>query len=136
MAATGERPRPRPTVASAPYWEGCRQGELRLQRCADCRRLQFPPRRFCSGCLGDDLAFERASGQGRVRSYSVVRHPLDDAFAAEAPYAVALIALDEGPTMMAGLRGCAIEDVRIGMRVAVEFERRSDEIHVPYFHPA
>ena len=97
--------------------------------------MQFPPRRFCSGCLGVSLTWEPASGRGKVRSYSVVRHPISPAFASDVPYVVALIELDEGPTMMAGVRGCAIDDVSIGLPVAVEFEERSEAIHLPYFHP-
>jgi hypothetical protein len=130
------KPVPRPTAESAGYWEGCRQGELRLQRCGACATVQFPPRRFCSACLGDGLEWIRAAGCGVVSSFTIVRHPPSPAFAADVPYAVALIALDEGPTMMAGLRGCDPEAVCVGMRVEVEFEARSDDIYLPYFHPA
>ena len=73
---------------------------------------------------------------GVVSSFAIVRHPPSPAFAADVPYAVALIALDEGPTMVAGLRGCAPEAVSVGLRVEVEFEARSDDIHLPYFHPS
>ena len=71
-----------------------------------------------------------------MRSYSVVRHPISPAFAKEVPFPVALVQLEEGPTMMAGLRGCAIEELAIGLAVEVEFEERSATVHVPYFHLA
>jgi uncharacterized protein len=130
------KPVPRVTPESAGYWEGCRHGELRLQRCGACANVQFPPRRFCAACLSDRLDWVRASGCGVVTSFSIVRHPPSPAFAADVPYAVALIRLDEGPTMMAGLRGCDPEVVAVGMRVEVEFEVRSDDIHLPHFHPS
>jgi len=129
------KPVPRPTEETRDYWEGCRRGELRLQRCSECRRVQFPPRRFCSSCLCARLESFAALGRGVIRSYSVVRHPLSPAFAGDVPYLVALIQLAEGPTMMAGLRGCTPDTVAVGMAVEVEFEARS-ETHVPYFHPA
>lgn len=129
------KPVPQATAETEAYWEGCRGGELRLQCCSDCGHVQFPPRRFCSRCLAALPPFERASGRGRVRSFSVVRHPISSAFADEVPFVVALIELAEGPTMMAGIRGCAIEEVAIGMPVEVEFEERSEAIHLPYFHP-
>ncbi len=135
MSAASGKPAPRPTVETQPYWDGCRSGELRLQRCAACEHVQFPPRRFCASCLTADLRWESASGRGRIRTFSVVRHPISLAFAAEVPYVVALVELDEGPTIMAGIRGCQIEDVEIGLAVEVEFEQRSDEIYLPYFHP-
>ena len=34
-------PVPRPTVESAPYWDGCRAGELRYRRCAACATVVF-----------------------------------------------------------------------------------------------
>lgn len=129
------KPIPCPTPETEVYWEGCRQGELRLQRCGSCAQVQFPPRRFCSICLADDPAWEPASGRGRIVSFTTVRHPASPAFADDLPYVVALIELEEGPTLMAGIRGCEPDDVAIGMPVEVEFEERSAEIHVPYFHP-
>ncbi len=135
MSDVPARPVPQPTPETEGYWEGCRAGELRLQRCGDCDHVQFPPQRFCSTCLGAALRWERASGRGRVRSYSVVRHPISPAFAEDVPYVVALVELEEGPTMMSGLRGCTIEQVEVGLPVEVEFEERSDTVHVPYFHP-
>jgi len=136
MAPESAKPVPKPTPETEGFWEGCRQGELRVQRCPDCNHVQFPPRRYCSGCLSDRTAFERASGLGVVRSWTIVSIPVSPAFAADVPFAMALIGLDEGPTLLAGIRGCAPDAVHIGMRVEVEFEERSEEIHVPYFHPA
>jgi len=130
------KPLPAVTAETAPYWEGCRQGVLRLQRCTACQTLQFPPRRHCGHCLGDALAWERASGRGRIASWTVVRHPPSAAFAADVPYVVAIVTLDEGPAMMAGLRDCDVEAVRTGMRVEVVFEARSETISLPYFRPA
>ena len=35
-------PLPRPTVLSRPHWDGCREGVLRVQKCADCGSCVFP----------------------------------------------------------------------------------------------
>jgi len=48
------------------------------------------------------------------------------AYAARAPYVVALIDLDEGPRMMSNIVGSDALDVAIGDSVAVEFEERGD----------
>ncbi len=135
MSERFPKPAPVATPETEPYWEGCRKGELRLQRCAACERIQFPPRRYCAGCLSDDLAWERASGRGQVRSYTIVRVPMSPAFADEVPYAVALVELEEGPSLLSGIRGCDLEDLRIGLPVEVEFEARGDSARIPYFHP-
>ena len=40
------RPLPVPTPETKHFWEGTRAGELRLQRCDDCRHTYFPSRPF------------------------------------------------------------------------------------------
>jgi len=131
----GAKPVPVPTPETEPYWEGCRKGELRVQQCRACSRLQLPPRRYCAGCLSDDLAWQAACGRGVVRSYTVVGLPGSLAFAADLPYVVALVELDEGPTLLSGIRGCEPDAVQIGLPVEVEFEERSEGFCIPYFHP-
>ena len=42
-------PRHRPDDG-APFWEYAAQGELRVQACADCGELRFPPRPCCPHC--------------------------------------------------------------------------------------
>jgi uncharacterized OB-fold protein len=49
---------------------------------------------------------------------------------------VALVTLDEGPTMMTNIVGCAPDQVAIGMAVAVTFEEWTEEISIPKFRPA
>ena len=70
-----------------------------------------------------------------MRSWTVVTLPNSLAFLADVPYVMALVALAEGPTMLSGIRGCPPGDVYIGMSVEVEFEERSEQIRLPYFHP-
>jgi uncharacterized OB-fold protein len=124
---------PRPSAETLPYWEGCRAGELRLQRCAQCGAHQFYPRMLCSACGGTELGWVRASGRGSIRSYSVVRRPVSKAYAADTPYVVALIRLEEGPTMMSNVIGCDLASVVVGAAVEVVFESWSAEITVPKF---
>ena len=45
-----ERAIPKPTPETQHYWEGAKQGELRLQRCDACQHTYFPPRPFCPDC--------------------------------------------------------------------------------------
>jgi uncharacterized OB-fold protein len=130
-----EKPAPVTTPETEPFWEGCRRGELQLQSCRACKGVQFPPRRYCASCLSDDLVWDRASGRGTVRSYTIVSLPSSPAFADELPYVIALVDLQEGPTMLSGIRGCEVEAVHIGMSVEVEFEQRGERFRIPYFHP-
>ncbi len=122
---------PRETQLSAPYWEGAREGKLLLQRCDDCARFQFYPRNHCSHCGGEALTWTPASGEGTVRSCTVVRRGISKAY--EAPYVVALVALAEGVTMMSGIQTASPESVKIGAAVSVVFEPWGEDIQMPMF---
>ena len=126
---------PRSTAATAAFWEGCQDQRLLIQRCAQCDHLQFYPRSICSACMSEDLEWKQACGRGKVRTYTVIRHPVSKAYAGEVPYVLALIRLEEGPTMMSALTGCDPEKVESGMPVEVVFERWSEDITMPKFRP-
>ncbi len=111
--------------------DGCRLGELRLQHCSGCGCFQFYPRIMCATCSGRKLEWVVASGRGRVRSFTVVRRAISPAY--EAPYVVALIELEEGPTLMSHVVDCAPEEVRVDAPVRVAFERWSETVSLPVF---
>ena len=124
-----------PTAESEAFWQGCAEGRLLIQRCNACGHHQFYPRVLCTACSGADIAWHEASGSGRVKSFTIIRRAVTEAYAGDVPYIVALIELTEGPTLMSNVVGCEVEDVCIGMNVAVCFDRRTEEISVPVFAP-
>ncbi len=126
---------PRPTPETQVYWEGCRKHELLLQRCTQCSEFQFYPRIICTNCASEDLEWVKGSGLGQGLTFAIVRRAVSEAYAADVPYVVALIQLDEGPTMMSNIVQCDPETVKIGSLVQVVFEDWSEEISVPQFRP-
>ena len=126
---------PRTTAATAAFWEGCQNQRLLIQRCVQCGHLQFFPRSICTACMSEDLEWKQASGRGKVRTYTVIRHPVSRAYADEVPNVLALIRLEEGPTMMSALTDCDPESVESGMPVEVVFEQWSDDITIAKFRP-
>ena len=104
---------PRATPETAPYWEGCRDHKLLIQRCSACGHHQFYPRILCTACANRDVEWVAAAGRGKVVSFAVVRQAISDAYAAEVPYVIALIRLDEGPTLMSNLIECDPENITI-----------------------
>jgi uncharacterized OB-fold protein len=136
MAAEGGKPVPAATLETRPYWEGCRRHELRIQRCGACGHYQFYPRIYCAQCFGEQVEWVTAAGRGTVETFTIVRRPVSPAFAGEVPYVVALVRLDEGPSMMTNIVGCAPAQVATGMRVAVTFEDWNEEISIAKFRPA
>jgi hypothetical protein len=122
---------PRPTALSQPYWDGCREGVLRLQRCAGCSRFQFYPRCICSHCHSTRLDWQAVSGRGVLASYTVVQRGISAAY--PAPYVVALIDLAEGPRMMSSVIGAEPGQLRVGAAVEVSFVEWSPDIDMPVF---
>jgi uncharacterized OB-fold protein len=70
-----------------------------------------------------------ATGRGSVHSFTVV-HRAPPEFAAEAPYVVALIDLEEGPRMMSRLLDVEPAAVAVGMPVELNI---SGHPPLPYF---
>ncbi len=129
------RPLPKPTPETEHFWEGCKQGELRLQKCNDCGHVYFPPRPFCAACSSRSVSVFVASGRATLASYIINErhHP-----AWEAPHSIAIVELEEGPRMASNVVGCpqTPEALQVDMPLLVHFEPVSDEITLPLFAPA
>ncbi len=126
---------PPENAESAPFWEGCRAGELRLQYCPACQRYQFYPRILCTACGHRKPQWRAVSGAGKVTTFTIVRRAVSAAYEADVPYVVALVELAEGPVMMSNIVGCEAEAVFTGMPVRVVFAAFTDEVMVPQFQP-
>lgn len=135
MPQPTRRPDPTPSPTSAPFWAGTAEHRLRLQRCTWCGRAVFYPRARCPHCWRDALVWQEATGRGVVASYTVAHRPGHPAFAADAPYVIALVDLEEGPRMLSNVVGCPVTDVRVGMAVTVAWTPRGD-FTLPQFTPA
>jgi len=130
-----DKPLPRITAETRPYWDACAAGELRYQWCPVCLRAQFYPRVACVGCGGRELEWRRSKGRGVVYAVTVVHRAPSPAFKADIPYTIALVDLDEGFRMMGNVVGVEPSTVAIGDLVRLVFERRG-EVALPQFTPA
>ena len=133
-----EPPRPEPDELTQPFWDGCREHKLMIQRCQDCSTYIHYPRPVCSNCLSTNLAMEEVSGKGTLYSYTVVVQPFHPYYADKVPYLLGTIELDEQPKLMffTRLTGCTEDDVKIGMPMHVTFEEAADDLTFALFQPA
>jgi uncharacterized protein len=93
-------------VDTKPFWDGCGEGRLLLQRCAGCGAWRHPPSPIGPTCLTPDHEWIAASGCGTVYTFVVT-----------------------------DLTDVAPEDVAIGMKVEVTFEELDGTTKLPLFRP-
>jgi uncharacterized OB-fold protein len=127
---------PRIDEESKGFWEACQRHELYVQQCRACGARRYYPRAVCPTCLSSDTAWVLSSGRGTVYTYTVTYQNQAPGFRDELPYVLAYVELDEGVRLLTNIVGCAPEDVRIGMPVAVTFDDVTPEVTLPKFKPA
>jgi acetyl-CoA acetyltransferase len=76
------------------------------------------------------------SGRGTVAGFTVNSHPWLPGFDLEAPYVIAIVALEEDPRvrLTTNIVGGSPDDVHVGQEVAVRFEQH-DDVWLPIFEP-
>lgn len=126
------RPLPRLDNDNRAFWTGGAEGELRLTRCGDCSSFVHPPRPVCRNCLSENVAPETVAGTGIIDTFTVNYqkwHPK-----MEVPFVIARVAIDGAPGvyLTTNIVGCPVEEVDIGDRVRVTFERQ-DDVYLPLF---
>ena len=122
---------PDPVGADAEFYGHLARGELHLRRCTECRTWRHPPRLRCPTCGSAAAAWERASGLGRVFSWTVTHQPIDPAFTP--PYAVVVVELEEGPRLVGNLVGAEPSELALDRPVCVEVEPVSDRVALVQF---
>jgi uncharacterized protein len=129
------KPLPEPDDASRPFWDGAAAGRLMLMRCNSCQAWRLPSRMHCDRCLSTDARWEQASGRGTVRTFGIMHQRYHPGFAADLPYNITIVELEEGPRLPANVLGIGNADIRIGMNVVVAWERH-EGVTLPKFRPA
>lgn len=132
MSATQGIP-PAVTEETQPFWDAAREGRLLVERCGACGAESFPPRSICRACHSRDTAFVEIVSQGYIYSFTINHQRwLPDL---QVPFAIVLVEFKQHPGVrIAGrLRGCPLEDITIGMPVAVGFEPGPGGFHIPSF---
>lgn len=140
-------PRPLPVrdETSAPFWDAAARGVLQLARCSRCSQIVHPPDPICPFChhVDPDYAYEQVSGDGIIRSWTVVRQSFLPGFDDDVPFVLVDVEMNVAPVPEAGLAsdirmiGRLLDGVDvefdIGSPVTVVFERLADDVAVPAF---
>ena len=129
----GGRPRPSINQDVAFFWEGVAEGKLLIQRCLKCQALRHPPGPGCPKCSSLEWEAAQMSGHGEIYSFVRHHHPTIPPF--EAGHPVILVQLDEGPRLVSELVSHE-DDIKIGMRVEVQFDEVEAGLNLPRFRIA
>jgi len=119
---------------AAQFYAECAKGTLRFQRCDGCAAWRHLPRHVCSSCGSSEWTWMPSSGRGRVFSWTVTHQAPFPGLAT--PFVAAVIEMDEGVRLAAGLRGIDPSALRLDLPVAVEMISVSETAAVPFFRPA
>lgn len=115
------RPLPLVTPIAQPFFDAAREQRLLLQQCPR-HGFFFYPRSHCPHCLRTDWSWREARGSGTVHAFTIDRMGQDPGQRSRAPFAIALVDLDDGPRLIGNIVDCAFADLRVGMAVAVHFD--------------
>lgn len=116
-----------PDGLDAPYWQGLRDEQLLLQRCAACHRFQWGPEWICHRCLSFDVGYAAVEPHGVIYSYERAWHPVHPALKDQGPYVIVLVELPaaDGVRLVGNLLGDPRQSVEIGAEVRGVYEHHN-----------
>lgn len=139
--------RPKPLISDfedRAFWDYCRKGELRVQRCRHCGRHIWPMLPACPNDLSEDLDWVAVSTTGVISSWVVYHRVYHPEFATWVPYICANIELPEGVRMTGNVYGAdgafkaadivgaaPSTDALNGREVQLFFEDAGDDLRIP-----
>lgn len=131
-----DKPIPRATPTTQPFWDGLNEGQVRIQKCGECESWVFYPRSHCPTCLSTMLRWFDISGDAVLYTFTVTHQPTAPQFADEVPQKLAVVELAEGVRMTTTLVNVDEADIKIGMRLKPFFDRVAEDVTMLRFEPA
>ncbi len=127
---------PAPDDSNLPFFEGAKEGRLRLQRCNDCSAWMFPVRVRCQSCGSTNVKWADASGRGTVYTHARLQREYHPRHSGRLPLVMVQVDLEEGVRVNTNLIDCDPEKVKAGMSVQVAIEHSPSGEAVVVFRPA
>nr|WP_304220346.1 OB-fold domain-containing protein [Fredinandcohnia onubensis] len=125
-------PGPTITPITKPFWDAVARKEFILQKCCDCGEWVFYPRSHCPHCWSNQLEWKPASGEGTLKTWSIVHRPGHPGWSEVTPYALGVVELEEGPSMLTHLLVDSDQELKIGQPLKVKYIK-CNEVWLPFF---
>jgi uncharacterized OB-fold protein len=106
---------------------------LEAGKCLKCGSICFPPRLVCPDCGGREFAQTKLAESGTILTYTIIR-VAPHRYVDQAPYAVGIAEMDDGAKLTAQIVDCDFKDLKIGLRVKVEFRKIYEEGEAGIIH--
>ncbi len=128
------RPAPTPTDITQPFWDAAKEHRFLLQYDPEADKYQFYPRGISVHTGKQNLEWREVSGGGTVYTWTETIVPARG-FEGDEPYLIACVELDEGVRLMSLLHNCTADEIEIGMRVRMTWDKINDDFEFFAFEP-
>jgi uncharacterized OB-fold protein len=132
---TYTKPLPRRIPEAEGFWASVKAHAIALPWCLDCNRPHYYPQGTCPFCLGPNIEYRPASGNGTIYSFSKVNRAPTADFKNDVPYTLCMVDLEEGVRIFTTLVDDDADQVRIGMPVRVVYDDVTEEVSLPRVAP-
>jgi uncharacterized OB-fold protein len=112
-------------------WDSVTAGAMRLQCCAECGLMRYPPGACCPNCLSTEARWEPLSGAGHVLSWTTYHRQYLPAY--PAPHTVVAVQLAEGPIMIGNVDAADAARLKADAAVELFYADHPDGYRLPRF---
>ena len=102
------------------FYKHINQGKLLGGKCTKCGKLHLPPRPLCDNCFSKEFEWTEIPTKGNLLTYTII-HVAPTQFQSMAPYAMGIVQLEDGSKIPGMIRGAPLEQIEIGMNLAIDF---------------
>jgi uncharacterized OB-fold protein len=130
-----QKPLPNINGDNREFWLGCKNHQLRFQKCENCGHVRWPASIICPVCHSQKGSWLVSEGKGKIYTFVVYHVAYHPGFANDLPYVVAVVELKEGPHLLTNIVNCAVDEVKCEMPVEVTWRDVNEEVCLPLFRP-
>jgi uncharacterized protein len=94
--------------------------------CKKCGKWFFPARLICDACKGTEFETRAMRRTGTIVTHTIIR-VAPAGFADQAPFAVAVVEMDDGPRLTTQVVDWQAGQLKVGQKVKLEFRKISEE---------
>ncbi|MCX8203658.1 MAG: Zn-ribbon domain-containing OB-fold protein [Nitrososphaeria archaeon] len=120
-----------PVKRISQFFEGLKRNEVLYTECRRCGSKFFPPQSDCSRCGSNEMEWRKVEGEGTLLTYTkILVKPTS--FMHYDDYIVGIARMKEGFNVLAWVKAGDVSELKVGMPVRLEVERRQEDNYLTY----